>query len=174
MLFHWLEQPVVTLFHFEEGNGNPLQDSCLENPMDRGTWWATVYGVAKSQTWLNMHVPCFLVLDIGKYWMSAQGSGYSESALRKHCNPQQYLVAHEPAFPPLLWPHSHCYNLLSAFCILHCSHPLLGKFFLWMYSITDEAPGLGVHEPFKCTLLAVPGKSSWDGKPGHSGGMLLA
>ena len=30
-----------------EGNGNPLQYSCLENPMDRGAWWATVYRVAK-------------------------------------------------------------------------------------------------------------------------------
>ena len=35
------------------GNGNPLQYSCLENPMDRGTWWATVHGVTKSQTWLS-------------------------------------------------------------------------------------------------------------------------
>ena len=33
-----------------EGHGKPLQDSCLENPMDRGAWWATVHGVAKSQT----------------------------------------------------------------------------------------------------------------------------
>ena len=33
-----------------EGNGNPLQYSCLENPMDRGAWWITVHGVAKSQT----------------------------------------------------------------------------------------------------------------------------
>ena len=31
-----------------EGNGNPLQYSCLENPIDRGAWWATVHGVAKS------------------------------------------------------------------------------------------------------------------------------
>ena len=31
-----------------EGNGNPLRYSCLENPMDRGAWWATVDGVAKS------------------------------------------------------------------------------------------------------------------------------
>ena len=31
-----------------EGNGNPLQYSCLENPMDGGAWWATVYGVAES------------------------------------------------------------------------------------------------------------------------------
>ena len=33
-----------------EGHGNPLQYSCLENPLDRGTWWATVHRVAKSQT----------------------------------------------------------------------------------------------------------------------------
>ena len=33
-----------------EGNDNPLQYSCLENPMDRGAWWATVHGVAKSWT----------------------------------------------------------------------------------------------------------------------------
>ena len=32
-----------------EGNGNPLQYSCLENPTDRGTWWATVQKVAKSR-----------------------------------------------------------------------------------------------------------------------------
>ena len=36
-----------------EGNGNPLQYSCLGNPMDRGAWWATVHGVAKSRTWLS-------------------------------------------------------------------------------------------------------------------------
>ena len=34
-----------------EGNGNPLQYSCLENPMDRGAWWAIAHGVTKSQTW---------------------------------------------------------------------------------------------------------------------------
>ena len=33
-----------------EGNGKPLQYSCLGNPVDRGAWWATVHGVAKSQT----------------------------------------------------------------------------------------------------------------------------
>ena len=36
-----------------EGNGNPLQYSCLENPMDGGAWWAIVHGVAKSQTQLS-------------------------------------------------------------------------------------------------------------------------
>ena len=37
----------------EEGNGSPLQYSCLENPMDRGAWWATVHGAAKSRTRLS-------------------------------------------------------------------------------------------------------------------------
>ena len=36
-----------------EGNGNPLQYSCLESPMDRGAWWTTVHGVAKSWTRLS-------------------------------------------------------------------------------------------------------------------------
>ena len=43
-----------------EGNGNPLQYFCLVNSMDRGAWWATVHGFAKSQTQLkrlSMHIP---------------------------------------------------------------------------------------------------------------------
>ena len=36
-----------------EGNGTPLQHSCLENPMDRGAWWAAICGVAQSQTRLK-------------------------------------------------------------------------------------------------------------------------
>ena len=40
-------------FPFGEWNGNPLQYSCLEIPKDRGAWWAAIYGVAQSWTWLN-------------------------------------------------------------------------------------------------------------------------
>ena len=45
-------------FHFSlscigEGNGNPLQCSCLENPRDEEAWWAAVYGVAQSRTRLK-------------------------------------------------------------------------------------------------------------------------
>ena len=46
------------LFYFSlscigEGNGNPLQCSCLENPRDGGMWWASIYGVVQSRTWLK-------------------------------------------------------------------------------------------------------------------------
>ena len=58
-------------FHFSlsctgEEHGNPLQYSCLENPRDRGAWWAAVYGVAQSQTRLkrlsssSMNLGCYV------------------------------------------------------------------------------------------------------------------
>ena len=46
-----------------EGNSNLLQYSCLENPRDRGAWWAAIYGVAQSRTWLK--------------WLSSSSSQYS-------------------------------------------------------------------------------------------------
>ena len=54
-----------------EGNGNPLQYSCLENPMDRGAWWATVPGVAESQTCLFNNQFSFLWTYTQKwdYWI---------------------------------------------------------------------------------------------------------
>ena len=54
------ESDMTERLHFQfslscigEGNGNPPQCSCLENPRDRGTWWAAVYGVAQSRAWLK-------------------------------------------------------------------------------------------------------------------------
>ena len=70
-----------------EGNGNPLQCSCLENPRDGGAWWAAVYGVAQSQTqlkWLSSSSscpksPCFPAADflsaVGcQWWHLGKGS----------------------------------------------------------------------------------------------------
>ena len=51
-----------------EGNGNPLQYSCLENSMDGGAWWTTVHGVAKSRTQLSIftyYVYFIFILDYG-------------------------------------------------------------------------------------------------------------
>ena len=42
--------PLITFINIGEGNGNPLQYSCLENPMDGGAWWAAVHGISRCQT----------------------------------------------------------------------------------------------------------------------------
>ena len=49
------QHPVSLLLalHGGEGDGTPLQYSCLENPMDGGAWWAVVHGVAEGRTWLS-------------------------------------------------------------------------------------------------------------------------
>ena len=76
---HWGSDTTQRLhFHFSlscigEGNGNPLQCSCLENPRDRGAWWASIYGVAQSRTRLkrlssssSMVHQCRLILGLKK------------------------------------------------------------------------------------------------------------
>ena len=58
-----------------EGNGNPLQYSCLENPMDRRAWQATVHGVAKSPTRLSNFTFTFIQLQcFGNGWLSLSSS----------------------------------------------------------------------------------------------------
>ena len=49
----WPHSTAPLTWFIGEGNGTPLQYSCLENPMDGGAWWAAVHGVAKSQTRLS-------------------------------------------------------------------------------------------------------------------------
>ena len=48
------------------GNGNPPQYSCLENSVDRGAWWATVHGVTKSRTWLNINADIIILSKISQ------------------------------------------------------------------------------------------------------------
>ena len=47
-----------------EGNGNLIQDSCQENPMDRGAWWATIYGVIESQTQLKQLSTHMVIMSV--------------------------------------------------------------------------------------------------------------
>ena len=61
-------------FHFSlscigEGNGSPLQCSCLENPRDGGAWWAAIYGVAQSQTWLKWLSSSSSKKNLKKAWV---------------------------------------------------------------------------------------------------------
>ena len=82
-----------------EGNGNPLQCSCLENPRDRGAWWAAIHGVAQSQTqlkWLSMHAcigegnanplqySCLEnPRDRGNWWAAIYGVAQSQTRLKQ-------------------------------------------------------------------------------------------
>ena len=61
-----------------EGNGNPLQYSCLQNPVDGGAWWAIVHRVTKSQTWLNDLTFTFTLIDIKHF-----RNGYTLHRLEK-------------------------------------------------------------------------------------------
>ena len=66
-----------------EGNGNPLQHSCLENPMDRGAWWATVHGVARvgyggsDLVHMGTYMP-FLPSEFINYVVDKDGRGHEE------------------------------------------------------------------------------------------------
>ena len=69
-----LESDTTERLHFSlscigEGNGNPLQCSCLENPRNGGAWWAAVYGVAQSQTRL-MNSTCHISGAQYQCWMN--------------------------------------------------------------------------------------------------------
>ena len=57
--------------HPGEGNGNPLQYSCLENPRDRGAWWAAIYGVAQSWTRLSPVAAAFFKAQLSHPYMTA-------------------------------------------------------------------------------------------------------
>ena len=80
-------------FHFSlscigEGNGNPLQCSCLENPREGGAWWAAVYGVAQSQTrlkWLSSSSISYPVLHIF-YFLSKEFSNISSKCYTVYVN----------------------------------------------------------------------------------------
>ena len=62
-----------------EGNGNPLQYFCLENPMDRGAWWASVHGVTKSRTRL-------CDLHFHRYYFFPLGTSYTSDSKESACN----------------------------------------------------------------------------------------
>ena len=79
-----------------EGNGNPLQYSFLENPMDRGAWWATVHGVAKSQTRLSdFHSLMDSVQALGLLVLYVVNKGNVSFEMLKDLRTEE-LVEHSP------------------------------------------------------------------------------
>ena len=73
-----------------EGNGNPLQCSCLENPRDGGAWWAAIYGVAQSQTRLKRLSSSSPAYYLAKLFLHL--TGFSQSKFSAS-SPQIYTYA---------------------------------------------------------------------------------
>ena len=100
-----------------EGNGNPLQYSCLENPMDGGAWWAAVYGVTQSRTRLK--------------WLSS--SSFSISPSNEYSGLISFrvgwfaLLSVQGTLKSLLQHHSSKTSILwhSAFFMVQLSHPYM-------------------------------------------------
>ena len=109
-----------------EGNGNPLQYSCLENPMDGGAWWATVHGVAKSWTrlsdftftltWKNFIIQWILLVLVP--WISGGiCCQATQEGAQSRSSPRQS--------PGWLWV------LMGWRCLLHCAPSLSSLLGLW-------------------------------------------
>ena len=97
-------------FHFSlscigEGNGNPLQCSCLENPRNRGAWWAAVSGVAQSQTRLK-RLSCMLALIV-IFWDTAK---FFSIVTVFHSHHQHKRI---PIFPH---PYQHSFFIFFYYC----------------------------------------------------------
>ena len=121
-----------------EGNGNPLQYSCLENPMDGGAWWAIVHGVMKSQTRSSdftftfhfslscigegngnpLQCSCLENPGDGEAWWAAV-YGVSQSRARLKWLSSSSKCSRLPVLTPTL--HSITWTL----CTLFCQSPLL-------------------------------------------------
>ena len=115
-------------FHFslscaEEGNGNPLQDSSLENPMNRGIWRAPVCRVAKSWTilkWLSTHTVfdkyCFALPGITilgtelEYWVWNEWMDYTKLGIAQRWACEFWLHQH-----PAAWPREYSFSWLCFF-----------------------------------------------------------
>ena len=99
-----------------EGNGNLLQYSCLENPMDGGAWWAAVHGVARSRTWLSDFTFTFHFHSLEK-----------EMATHSSVLAWRIPGTGEPGGLPSMWSHrvGHDWSDLAA------AAAILGLYFIW-------------------------------------------
>ena len=113
-----------------EGNGNPLQSSCLESPRDRGAWWAAVYGVTQSRTRLK-----WLSSSSSKIQTHTEGRGKKRTGLwRKQSTNQRksHLQTKEKGFrKTLLTPWSWISNLQYYKEINSCLNHPVSNTLLW-------------------------------------------
>ena len=115
-----------------EGNCYPLQYSCLENPTDRGAWWATVHGVTKSRIWLNnFHnrlrsgiAGSYLIPELFHHRKEKLSHPLSKQFLPNFPSPQQTRICFPSPWICLFWTfHIQGFIWYGAFYVL---------FLLWM------------------------------------------
>ena len=87
-----------------EGNGNPLQYFCLGNPMDRGTWWATVHGVTKSQTLLSTHIKS----NQKRRYRKRDQLEWSLLPRHKHVCPYYFIYGYHSTMSQILYKSAIC------------------------------------------------------------------
>ena len=93
-----------------EGNGNPLQCSCLENPRDGGAWWAAIYGVAQSQTRLKRLSSSSSSICSLPLTLSAKCIQFSfERPHLSQLAPEMGVA--DPQFAPVLSPLTHTWQV---------------------------------------------------------------
>ena len=102
-----------------EGNGNPLQQPCLENPMDRGAWWATVHGVTKSWTRLRDYATTKYIYT--SEYCAAFKALFSKTLLFPAHLPVFWATYLFPLSPPVVM------FLMVAFCLILASVPFPGQ-----------------------------------------------
>ena len=118
-----------------EGNGTPLQYSCLENPMDWGGWWAAVHGVAKSQTQLSDFTFPFHFHAL-------------EKEMATHSSVLAWRIPEmgEPGGLPSMGSHrvGHDWSDLAAEISAHISSPLVWIHVSWLlvFQLEEQSPSL--------------------------------
>ena len=110
---HQLPEFTQTHVQCGEGNGNPLQHSCLENPRDGGAWWAANYGVAQSQTRLTrLSSSSTTTMSIESVMPSSDLILYRPHLLLPSIFPSIKVFSHESALC-MRWPKCWIFSFIS-------------------------------------------------------------
>ena len=117
------------------GNGHPLQNCCLVNPMDRGAWQATVHGVAKSWPWLNNWAWCPLYLKKAgkKFFFNLSPSKKQANKTQQHCFLEKWQYYTENQEQPKNAQHCYCCAGMSQPAQIDCHYPQM----LFIYTETS-------------------------------------
>ena len=102
-----------------EGNGNPLQYSCLESPVDKGAWWAAIYGVAQSRTRLK---------QLSNSSRSSNSHGYNESCYMRLSNFKYKVMLLTKVNCTNLYPHQQYISEFLLFVLIYNEVILLGGY----------------------------------------------